>query len=204
MPWLTTGAQYLSLMGRHEEAVAAIKRAQVIDPVSLSVGAHVGRILYFASKYDDAIHELQRALELNPNQQPARTYLGWAYLQKGMYKEAIEQATRAIELRDSGVVNYTLAQAYALAGRRDEAQKLLEELVELSRTERQPAAGIALVYTALGERDEAFAWLDRAYDAYDSWLFQLHDPIWDPLRSDPRFQDLLRRMNLPQSTEEDG
>jgi TolB-like protein/Tfp pilus assembly protein PilF len=189
-------AYVLQAIGRLEEAVASARRARELDPLSVPTNNLVGRMLHFDRRYDQAIHEYLKTLELNPDFPPARLYLGWAYLQKGMLEEAVDELERWVRLTGEQRIG-PLAHTLALAGRRAEAEELLHELLERPKIELSYPGDVALVYTALGDKDEAFAWLDKAYDAYYPMLFQLQAPMWDPLRSDPRFTELLRRLNLP-------
>jgi serine/threonine-protein kinase len=192
-------AEHLSEMGRHNEAIAEIKRAQELDPLSLIINAIVGDIFFHARRYDEAIAQCQRTLELNAGFHPAHLYLGWAYEQKKLYDEAISEYRKAIALEPgSPTVATDLAGGYAAAGRRTEALKIISNLQELSKQRYVPSYGIAQVYTALGDFGQAFAWLEKAYEEHPYELLYLKvDPRNDPLRSDPRFQDLLRRMNFP-------
>jgi tetratricopeptide (TPR) repeat protein len=190
-------AFWLQAMGRLGDAIAEAKHVRDLDPLTLESNNAVGRMLYLDRRYDQAIREFLKTLELDPNNSQALAWLASAYLQKGMPEEALQQRRRWLELKGGGRTG-PLAHAYALVGRRAEAQKLLHELVQRSGEELLHPANVALVYAALGEKDEAFAWLDKAYDAYDSHLFQLRDPQWDPLRDDQRFSELLRRLNLPE------
>jgi tetratricopeptide (TPR) repeat protein len=153
-------------------------------------------MLYFARRYDEAIHEYEKNLEMNPDDVYTRLYLGWAYLKANQFAEAVAQLEKWVDPTGRRRVG-PLAHAYVSAGRIIEAQELLDELLGLPNTELFFPGDISLVYTALGEKDIAFAWLDKAADAFDSRLFQLQDPLWDPLRDDPRFKSLLRRLNLP-------
>jgi TolB-like protein/cytochrome c-type biogenesis protein CcmH/NrfG len=187
-------AQYLSMIGEHDDAIMHIKKAWELDPLSAREAFYVGRILYFAHRYDMAIEQCEYMLEINPNDENAHWLLGLIYIQKGMNEKAIEAFQKALEL--SGLRSYLLAYAYAVASRKIEAQKILDEFLELSKQMHVSNAGIAIIYLGLGEMDQAFKYLDKAYKAYDSWLFQLHDPLWDPLRSDPRFAALLEKMGL--------
>jgi TolB-like protein/Tfp pilus assembly protein PilF len=186
-------AERLSMIGRHDEAIAEIKKAWELDPHMWRRRFDVGMILYFARQYDQAIQHLQEMIEAHPNYAMSHHYLSLVFLQKGMFAEAIEEAEKGLELSNRPGRTGWLAHAYAVAGRRDEARKILQEL----EREQVLNGWIAAIHTALGDTDQAFAWLDKAYDAYDSWLFQLQDPVWDPLRDDPRFKDLMRRLNLP-------
>jgi len=189
---------YLSLMGHHDEAIAEIKRARALDPLSPGVNTNVGFRLYFARRYDEAVDALQKALELDQNYPPAHTILGFTYAAKGSFPEAIAEFQQAINSGDaSSSTRIYLGAAYAKAGSRDEAQAILNEL--RNTTGYVSPGELAALYAALGEREQAFASLERAYTAHDVQLqFLGVDPALDPLRSDPRFQALMRRVGLPQ------
>ncbi len=189
----------LSELGRHEEALAEIKRAQQLDPLSLIINAVSGRILLYAGREDLAIEQLRKTLEIDPNFAHAHQFLGYAYVRKGMFGEAIAEFQRAITLSP----NFTqyqagLGHAYARAGKSAEARKLLSELKELSKRRYVSWCDFAAIYAGLGEKDQAFACLERAYAQRDARLVELKvDARLDPLRADPRFNDLLRRIGLP-------
>ena len=193
---------YLSwLGGRHEEAIAEVRRALELDPLSLIINEALGFVLYFARQYDEAIEQLQKTLELDPNFPDAHYTLGQVYLQKGMYQEAIEEFQKGIihsgdSISTRGIAQ--LASAYAAAGKRREALRVLDELMEESNQSYVSPARIAIVYVWLGDKDQAFAWLEKAYQERSPLVAHVNaDPIFDPLRSDPRFQSLLRRLNFP-------
>lgn len=189
-------AYYLMARGRTDESLAEIKRAQEIDPLSLIINTDVGEMYFFARQYDRAIEQCQKTRELDPNFDLAVRLLGWAYLQKGMHQEAITELQRAVHLsegrRDSTAL---LGYAYAVVGRRDEAKKILSELKEMEKVSYVAPFEISLVYTGLNEKDQAFTWLEKAYDDRSGSLILLNaDPASDGLRSDPRFADLVRRV----------
>jgi TolB-like protein/Tfp pilus assembly protein PilF len=191
-------ALQLANMGRHAEAIEEIRKARQLDPLSPRINANVGGNLYQARQYDQALEELNKALELNPNDPLAHGLLGFVYLQKGKNQEAIAELLRANQLiGDKGGLPAALAQVYAFAGERDQARKMLEKLETQAKRTYVPPSQIGLIYAALGERQQAFAWLERAYEQHDSLLLVLKgDARFDPLRSDPRFEDLLRRVGL--------
>jgi len=191
-------AEHLSRMGRHDEAIALIRRVPELDPASIFSGMIVSWILYFARQYDEAIDQALGTLELDPDYATAHRILGWAYEEKGLHDEAIAAHLRASELTDRGPNFFAqLGRAYALAGRSDDARKVLEELTMASKETYVSSLDFAIIYTALGERDLAFECLERAYEERADHLPYLKvNPRFDPLRSEPRFQDLLQRLGL--------
>ncbi|MFQ5694366.1 MAG: protein kinase [Terriglobia bacterium] len=193
-------AALLSQMGRHPEAVAESDRAVELDPLSLMINTTAGAARYWARRYDPAIEQFQRTLALDPNFVPARQDLGLAYAQKGLYDEAVAELKEARNLPGAGARGAALlAYAYAVGGETRQAVEILDELKEVSKQGRLPSYEIAAVHAALGQKEQAFAWLEKAYGERDSWLvFVKVEPMFDPLRGDPRFQALLRRMNFPE------
>jgi len=191
-------AGYLSGMGRFAEAIAAVKRARELDPLSSRINANVGFILYFARQYDQAIEELQRAVRMDPDGEAPYYYLGLIYLQKGDYRQAISEFEKSKQLSSGGwEPDLELAQVYALAGDRKETQIILGRSLAKSKRNYESALTIAKVYVALGEKEKAFTWLQKAYVERSSLLtFLSVDPTLDVLHTDPRFQALLTRMNL--------
>ncbi len=198
-------ARYLSAMGRHDEAIAEIKKAVELDPLSLNDNSIAAWILRSARRYDQAIEQYRKTIEMDPNFRPAHSELGWAYLHKGMRQEAIAEFQKAVELAGISLqpgamkikVGYGpvggLAYAYGVAGNRDEALRLVEELKRLAAQSYVSPYTIALGYIGLGDKEQAFAWLGKACEQRDGWLVFLKvGPHYDPLRSDPRFDDLLR------------
>ncbi|MGH9850766.1 MAG: winged helix-turn-helix domain-containing protein [Blastocatellia bacterium] len=188
---------FLMSMGRSDEAMAEAKQAQELDPLSLANNTQVAASLMFARRYDQAIEQYRKTLEMDPQFVVARWYLGLAYMYKGQYSAAITEFRQVVASSRSPAHFATLGYAYAAAGRRSEAIKALDELKELSKQRYVPSSFIACIYVGLGEKDLAFAWMEKAYEEHDSKLnFLKVDPIFDSLRSDPRFTDLLRRMRL--------
>jgi TolB-like protein/Flp pilus assembly protein TadD len=190
----------LRRMGRVEDAIADSKRALELDPLSLIVNIGLGDAFYLARQYDRAIGQYRKTLDLDPNYLSAHAKLGRAYLQESMYREGIAEFEKMslISPGDTEAVS-DLGYAYALAGRRAEAQKLLDQLKGVSKRKYVPAGSIAQIYVAFGEKDDAFDGLEKAYNERSLGFEEIKvNPIFDPLRSDPRFADLLRRMNLQQ------
>jgi len=191
-------AQYLAAMGRFEEATKEGKRAQDLDPLSVTLAEISAWMFYFARDYDGAIEEQRKVIEFDPSNFGPHRRLGLAYLQKKMNAEALAeiQQSRALSGGNAEEIGY-LGYAYAVTGKRAEAQKVLDELQEQSKRRYVSPWLIALIYTGLGNKDQAFIWLEKAYEDRSVNLMYLKvEPILDPLRSDPRYADLMRRMNL--------
>ncbi|HUJ93332.1 MAG TPA: protein kinase [Candidatus Bathyarchaeia archaeon] len=190
---------FLSAMGRADDALVEIRAAQDLDPVSIFSGSSAGWTYYFARQYDQAIEQCQRTVELESNNVGAHACLGYAALAKGKFDEAVEECKKAAELSHHDPVRVAgLARAYALAGKIAEARQLLENLQGESRRHFVPPTSLAAVYAALGEKNAAIAMLEKAYEQRDSYITWLKvDDAFDSLRSEPRFQALLRRIGLP-------
>jgi len=190
----------LEATGRMDEALARVRRAQELEPASLIISSVVGRRFFYARRYDQALAELRRALELDPNFVQAHLYLGWVYERDRKFEEAIAELLKAYTLSDGeSETAGALGHAYAVAGRTAEAEKIIASMKE-QRSRRYVAPfDFALIYLGLGARDTAFEWLEKAYDDRSTWLFWIRvDPRLDPVRSDPRFRDLLKRMRIPE------
>ena len=193
-------AWYLAAMGRKQEALAETKRAQQLDPISVPIRISAGSVFYMVRRYDQAIEQFKQAIELDPNSVFAHNNLSWPYLEKGRYEEGIAAVQKALTLAgDNPYVRAEVARGYAVAGKRGKAQEILDELKALSKQRYVSPYNIALIHLGLGQKEQAFEWLEKAYNDRASWMVWLKvDPRFDPLRSDPRFQDLLRRMNFPE------
>ncbi|MCI4352640.1 MAG: tetratricopeptide repeat protein [Thermoplasmata archaeon] len=196
-------ADYLKALGRFDEAVNEMKRAFELDPLSMAINTGFGHVLYLMRDYDGAIEQYRKALAIDPTFAPAHLWFGRPYLQKGLYDEAIAELRRAVELSGGSTISLAvLAHAYASASQEPEARKILAELMERSRHRYLPSYWIALIFTGLGDTDQAMAWLERACDERSSWLVWIKvEPRFDRLRSDPRFASLLRRMRLEEGWE---
>ena len=191
--------QYLSPMGRHADALAEIKRAHELDPLRISLRGQEAANLYFARRYDEAIHQLQDLLKMDPEQSVSRAYLGYTYAAKGMYPQAIEEYQKvfAIEGEKTTSALCFLGYALAMSGKRSEAEAILNKLK--SGKEYVSPAELAVLYVGLGDKEGALSSLEKAYAAHDVQMGLLKvDPNFDSLRSDPRFQDLMRKVGLPQ------
>jgi DNA-binding winged helix-turn-helix (wHTH) protein/TolB-like protein/tetratricopeptide (TPR) repeat protein len=191
---------HLTFMGQFDEAVAQVRRARELDPASPVIITETGQALYMARRYDEAIEECRKALEMDPNFGFAHWVLGLAYMEKRIYEQATRAFQNAIPLSgDSPDETASLGHAYALSGKRVEALKILRELKLQSKRKYISPTVIAMLCGALGEKDQAFKWLDKAYDERDSMLVVIRvEPLFEPLRSDARFTDLLRRVGLQQ------
>jgi len=192
-------SSFLVAMGRTEESIAEAKQTRKLEPLSLIINSQLGWVFYLARQYPLAVEQCQMTLELDPNFFVARRYLGLAYEQEGLHDKAVAELQKAAVLSGgSPLTRAELAHGYAMSGRRAEARKVLEELRERSKREYISSYFVATIYAGLGSKDQAFAWLQKAFeDRADELVFLKADPRFDPLRSDPRFQDLLRRMNFP-------
>jgi serine/threonine-protein kinase len=191
-------AHVLSDLGRHQEAIAEGARARKFDPVSLLLNAREGAVLYYAGHNDEARERLQKTVELDPNFWIAHLYLGHVYLEKKNYPEAIAEFSKARECSrgNSEAISMT-GYAWALAGDAAKARATLDELESRSAHQYVPRYNIAVLHLALAERDEAFAWLEKAYEEHDVLVsFLKIDPKWDSMRSDPRFAAILKRVGL--------
>ena len=191
-------AIYLVHMGRFEEATVQIQQALLLDPLSRAINSDVAYVLYFEGKYDAAIEQYRKTLELEPTFVMTRGELGLVYAHKGMFEEAIAEVQQAVALSDSGTNIAYLGYVYGLSGKTVEAMKLLDQLKEMSNLRGGVPSQIAVIYGVLGDKDQAFEWLEKAFETRDSWLVSLKVYPWfDEIRSDPRFQDLVRRMRFP-------
>jgi TolB-like protein/DNA-binding winged helix-turn-helix (wHTH) protein len=187
---------HLATLGRHSEAVAELEKAESLDPLSLIIGADLAEELLIAHRYDEAMKQSRKTMNMDPFFAPTHYVLGETLVQTHMYNEAIPELQKAIEL-SPGSTAYAanLAYAYAVSGMRAEAVKILNDLKNRSNAAFSNAPEIAVVYVGLDDKDQAMAWLERAYaERFNPGV--LMRPAFDPLRSDPRFQNLLRRIGL--------
>jgi tetratricopeptide (TPR) repeat protein len=191
-------AEYLAALGRHDEAVTEIRKAQQLDPLAVPVTRSVGWVLYFARRYDEAIVELKKALAMNAEFLGARLVLWWAQIAKGAHEEAIADIRR--ESTKPGlrtVKKLMLAYACAAAGNKEEATGILWELEEKLAGENRLSLLSALLFAALDARDRAFEQLERAFQIREPGLLLLKVAPWaEPLRSDPRYAALIEKLGL--------
>jgi len=183
-----------------DEALIEMKRAQELDPLSLTINEDLGVTYYYARKYDQAIEQQQKGLDLDPNYFFGHVRMGQAYEQKGMYKESIELLNKARTISgDWPVAVAELGCAYAMHSEKSKARAVLSELKSRATKEYIDPYLMALVYTSLDEKDQAFEWLEKAFEVRSPWMTWLKvEPKFDRLRSEERFRNLLRRVGLPQ------
>jgi len=190
---------YLSAMGRGEEALAEARRAQELDPLSIPAQVTAGWTFYYARRYDQAVEQCGKMVDREPDFANAHDCLGLSYLAKKMYEKAIAECQRAVNLSGNDLNRAVgLARAQALAGNQAAARKALNELSARTRRSYVPASLFAQIHLGLGEKKQGLAWLETAYADRDQYLTRLKvEPAFDSVRSDPAFQDLMRRLGLP-------
>jgi tetratricopeptide (TPR) repeat protein len=191
-------ASYLVARGRIDEALAETNRAQELDPLSLSISSNRGFILKDARRYGEAIEQLRRVIAIDPNHYQALWLLGLTYLANKQVDEAINAAEKAVAVSGRAPAALgVLGLAYGVAGRKREANQILNELLQLPKQRYVTPMAPAYIYIGLGNKDQAFAWLEKGYQERSNHIaFFKVNPNLDSLRSDPRFVDLLRRTGL--------
>jgi len=187
-------------IGTMQDSIAEKKKALELDPLSLVSNTFWGATFYEGRQYDQAIEQERKTLEMDPNFILAHEYLCEAYVQKSLFNEAVVECEKPLAISSGNALALAgLGFASARAGRKAETQKVLDQLNELSKQKYVPAWSRAIIYVGLGDKEKAFEWLEKAYEEHSlgtgDAIIKV-DPIYDPLRSDPRFADLLRRMNL--------
>jgi serine/threonine protein kinase/Tfp pilus assembly protein PilF len=196
-------AEYLMTMGRHADAIERMKSSQELDPLSLIISVAIGWACYMGGRCDDAVEQLRRTIELDPNYPVTYWILGLVYRKLGRYEQAIAEGEKGVTLSGgSFLMRGALAQTLAAAGRRKEAIRILDELKQLAAQKYVASYFFAGIHVGLGEDDRAIEYLEKAHEEHSHWLIYLHlDPGMEGLRSNPRVQELLRRVGLPlQST----
>jgi TolB-like protein len=193
-------AWHLIILGRNKEGMAELRQAERLDPLSLIISADIADALLIAHQYDESIQQSRKTIEMDPSFAMAHYQLGQALVQVRRYNEAIRELQEAIDLsRGNPICTSHLAYVYAVSGRRNEAMKILDDLKNGSKQHYANAANIALIHAGLNERDQALMWLRKAYEQRFNPSILVR-PAFDTLRSDPRFQDLLRHLGLPIAT----
>jgi len=187
---------HLMMVGRDNEGIAELKRAESLDPLSLIISAGVADVLFIAHRFDDAIRQLQKTLEMDPNFAMAHYQLGQVLVQQHQLDAAISEFQRAIELAGRRpAFDANMANAYAASGRTVDARRIAADLEHLPEQSGSLDSNISLIYVGLGDTDQAMRWLEKAYEAQFDAIILLR-PQFDPLRSDPRFQALMGRLGL--------
>ncbi len=193
--------EYLMVLGRFDEALTEMNRAYELNPLSPFLNLSLGYRLYYARQYQQAIDQCQKTLAMDANFVPAHLFLGRAYEQKNMYPQAIGEIRRALELSEGDTSQLAaLGHAYAISHQEGEARKVLDQLKERSQQTYVQPSLMAVIYVGLGQKDQAFDWLQKAYEDRSAGLLYLKvDPAFDSVRSDTRFVDLVRRVGLAPS-----
>ncbi len=186
----------LACMGRHAEAIAAIRRAQQLHPLATIFSATLGRHGYFyARRYDEAVREFRKTIETDPTFWIAHYFLGWAHVCQGNFPEALKAFTTASQLDDNPEMLVGLGYAHAASAQPAKAREALDALTALGQRRYVNPVNQGIVYIGLGDWDQAFTWLEKAVEEHAEWLCKIRvDPVFDPLRSDSRFLDLQRRV----------
>ena len=190
-------AWHLALLGRYDEAIVEMKKAESLDPLSLIINADLAELLVIAHSYDESVEQSRKTIEMDPNFAMAHNQLGQAYLQQHMYEQAVLELQKAVQLSSrSPTCIANLARAYALSGKRDAAVELLDDLKTSAIPGYSHASEIASIYVSLGDTNEAMNWLEKGYaERFNPGV--LIRPGFDPLRADPRFRNLVHRVGLP-------
>jgi Flp pilus assembly protein TadD len=187
-------------VGRFDDGISEAKRARDLDPLSLPINNALAGRLLAGSRYDEALQQVQETLELDAHFAPAHQTLGWVYLHSGKQEEAIREFQNALQLSgtEDTDLQLDLGFAYAVTGKRDEARRILAKLEKLHEQGVVPSGSVAILHGALGESNEAFAWLEKAYEERDPQLTYIKaGRRFEPLRKDPRFEQLVHRVGLP-------
>lgn len=190
-------SHYLAAVGLLDDSLAEIRKAHQLDPFEVNIDDWLGTILYYAGRYDEAIAQRQKTMELYPHTAPAQlsaisTILG----RQGKPDAAVESQRKSQTLADDPKFAGTLGQVYASSGYSGYLKKRIEHIISISARGSEPALSLAYLYSSLGDKDAELHWLERAVERRDAWLYLKADPAYDNVRSDPRFQTLIRRMHL--------
>ena len=188
---------YLARMGKFDEAHSQLRRALELDPYSPTININVGTAYYLAREYDEAIPHIRKALEIDPNFIPAHSSLGQVMVAQERYDEAIIELMCANVTGNDPWILANLVHAYALAGNKQAAMLIYDELKEMSARRYVPAVCHAIARSSLGETDKAFEMMEQAYqERAGLWFLLLSDPVFDNLRADPRFTALIKKIGL--------
>jgi adenylate cyclase len=193
-------AVHLALRGRFDQAIAEIKHAQELDPFDIGIHDCAAETYRVSNHLESAISECEKELEIDPKFVPAYIKLGKTYLQKSLFKEGISMMRKAVEISGgSTLARAYLAFAYGVSGSKDQARAIINELVEISKKQYVSAFNIAVAYSGIGDKDDTITWLEKAFETHAGGLFKINvDPMFDNLRNEPRFQELIRGIGLAQ------
>ena len=187
----------LLIMAKFDDAISEMNRAHALDPLSLIISTEVGTTYLYARQYDRSIEQLQKTLQMDQSFYYAHYSLGMAYVMKRSVEQAQAEYHKARELNDDPFVLALLGHSYAVSGKKDEALRTTEQLKEISKQRYVPAYSLAMIYAELNEKEQAFQWLEKSYQAHEGYVTILKiDPFLDNLRVDARFADLMRRVGL--------
>jgi len=190
---------YLTIMGKHDDAIVEAKRAKELDPISPLTTWFLGSVLFYARQYDQVIKECRNSLEIDPGNLLPHLLISMAYIKKEAFNEAALQMKKALELSESSdqLPTLRLILSYILKGKIDELSKVIDDLDKGLRKDYFSPYNIAMIYASMGQKEQVFKWLERAYEEHDCWIIVLKvDPRFDNLRSDPRFAALVKKIGL--------
>jgi Flp pilus assembly protein TadD len=189
---------YLEMMGRTDQAVAEMEKAQRLAPLDINLNADLAAAYLYAREFDRAIDRARSTIEIDPNYWLSHVILGIAYERKGQFTDAVTELEKAHSLENGPWVAGYLGYVYAAAGKKAEAEKVLAQLTDLSKRQYIPAYTVAFIYAGLNDKDHAFEWLNKGYEEHSGLALMKVETTFDNLRGDPRFKEMLKRMNLPE------
>lgn len=194
------GRSYLLPLGRFDEAASELKRALELEPLSMTIGGNLTAVYLRAGKKDLALEQAKKTSALEPNHPIARVWLSWAYIASGMYNEAISLGENTLETNPTDQdALVTVGSGYAKLGRRGDAENVINKLNDLAKSQYVSHYYLAILYASLGDKDRAIAELEKAFDERDRFCIEMKfDFFMDPVRDDPRFGEMLKRLNLPE------
>jgi serine/threonine protein kinase/Tfp pilus assembly protein PilF len=187
----------LAILGENQRAVEVAERAAQLEPEDAQIAANVIGAYVMSRRYDEALQRVQATIKLDEKVWWTYYWQGVAFSEKGMHDKAIESLQTAAQLDDSPLIRGVMAHALARAGRKAEAQRVIEDLISMSKSKFVSQASMAMGYAGLGDKDKAFEWLDKSYDSHDEGIYWTKNhPMYEPLRDDPRYKPMLKRLNL--------
>ncbi len=189
---------YFEMMGRTDQAVAEMEKAQRLAPLDINLNADLAAAYVYAGEFDRAIDRARSTIEIDPNYWLSHVILGIAYERKGQFTDAVTELEKAHSLENGPWVAGYLGYVYAAAGKKAEAEKVLAELTDLSKRQYIPAYNVAFIYAGLNDKDHAFEWLNKGYEEHSGLALIKVETTFDNLRGEPRFKEMLKRMNLPE------